>query len=67
MLRYWKKKLKHEYGVHIKRVKIGLDNYYVLWCYNSHGFKELYIDGLFWGIEDILNAVEVDKDAKWND
>lgn len=56
--------LKYEYGVHVKRVKIGWNNYYVLWCYNNHGLKELYMDALFWGIEDILNAVEVDKNGR---
>ncbi len=55
MSRYWKMKLKYEYGVHVKCVRLGDRTYYILWEWGAHGWcKQLVTYKLFYDIDEII-------------
>ena len=60
---YWRKKWWEEYGVKVKRIRIHFnpfnfwgtipDRMYILYSFNSYGFKELLTNRIFTHVEEI--------------
>ncbi len=60
---YYRKKWWNEYGIKVKRVRIAYNPFnfwgiiprrmYILYTFNSYGFKELVVDRIFTCVEDI--------------
>lgn len=73
---YWRKKWWNEYGIKVKRIRItynplnfwGIipDTMYILYTFNSYGFKELVIDKIFTCVEEIEDYLKNTENKKEN-
>ena len=68
---YYRKKWWNEYGIKVKRVRIAYNPFnfwgiipkrmYILYTFNSYGFKELLVDRIFTCVEDIEDYLKYDE------
>lgn len=65
---YWRKRWWNKYGVKVKRIRIAYNPFnfwgtipnkmYILYTFNSYGFKELVVNRIFTCVEEIEDYLE---------